>query len=346
MNKRTALVLLVGLAATACAANRRERVGRRDAPPNPPNPGNPPQPPVPVADAIDGVWRDEARNRDIPWRLRWPPGSSACALVIHSHGLGGSREGGDVWGRAWREAGIAVLHIQHRGSDIEVLRDGGMRSLRSAASSQQLRARAEDVRFVVSEVIRQTGLGGAPWSRVRTDAIGLSGHSFGAHTVQAVAGQRFARPAEGLQDDRLRAFIAFSPTLGRGLSPQQQFAGATRPFMLLTGTHDGSPLDDDLTGADRAKVYDALPPGQRALLWVEGADHATFGGGTGAPLSRQAARALQRHQDAERDEALHQQRIARITTDWWRATLLGDASAQASLRVPQGLGPNDRWRMD
>jgi predicted dienelactone hydrolase len=188
--------------------------------------------------------------------------------------------------------------------------------------------------------------GNAPWARVRSNAIGVSGHSFGAHTVQAVAGQWTVVSAAGWQDERIRAFIAFSPSLAKGLTPEQQFAGVTRPFMALTGSHDGSPLDDDLTGADRAKVYDALPPGQRALLWIDGADHVTFGGGTGAPLSRQAARALKRHDQAERDEAVHQERIARITTEWWRAKLLGDANAQAALRAPQGLGLNDRWRMD
>ncbi len=41
---------------------------------------------------------------------------------------------------------------------------------------------------------------------------------------------------------------------------------------------------------------------------------------------------MRRHPDAERDEAQHQQRITRATTDWWRAMLLGDAMAQQSLR--------------
>jgi predicted dienelactone hydrolase len=171
-------------------------------------------------------------------------------------------------------------------------------------------------------------------------------HSFGAHTVQAVAGQRFARPAQGAKEERLRAFIAFSPTLGRGLDPQQQFADVTRPFLAATGSHDTSAIDTDLTGADRARVYDALPSGQRALLWVDGADHITFGGGTGVALSRQAARTLRRHDEAERNEAQHQALIARITSDWWRAHLLDDPSARAALRAPAGLGGQDRWRMD
>lgn len=340
MHKRHALIFLAGLATSGCAAGRRERAWRRSEPP--PATSSPPS----SAEGQDDLWRDAARGRDIPWRLRWPEGSGTCPLVIHSHGLGGNRDGAEVWGRAWRDAGIAVMHLQHRGSDTAVLQDGGVRALRSAASAEQLRARVEDVQFVVSELTRRAAAGEAPWSRVRVNALGLSGHSFGAHTVQAVAGQRFARANEIAKDDRIRAFIAFSPSMGRGLSPQQQFAGVTRPFFCLTGTHDGSPLDDDLTGAERARVYDALPPGQRALLWVDGADHSTFGGGTGVALSRQAARTLKRHEEAVRNEALHQALIARVTSDWWRAHLLDDPSARAALRAPAGLGSNDRWRMD
>jgi predicted dienelactone hydrolase len=344
MHKRQALIFLSALVTSGCAAGRRERAWRRSEPqPITPSPSPSPQTSV---QAHDNLWRDPARGRDVAWRLRWPEGSGPCPLVIHSHGLGGNREGGEVWGRAWRDAGIAVLHLQHRGSDTDVLHDGGLRALRSAASAEQLRARVEDVRFVVSELIRRAAAGESPWSGVRVNALGLSGHSFGAHTVQAVAGQRFARAAESALDDRIRAFIAFSPSLGAGLSPQQQFAGVTRPFLCLTGSHDGSPLDDELTGFDRARVYDALPPGQRALLWVNGADHSTFGGGTGVPLSRQAVRTLKRHEEAMRNEALHQALIARVTSDWWRAHLLDDPGARAALRAPSGLGFNDRWRMD
>ena len=265
----------------------------------------------------------------MPLRLRWPEGSGPCALILHSHGLGGNREGGDLWGRAWQAAGFAVLHLQHPGSDSEVLRSDGIRGIRTAASAEQLRARVADVHFVIDEVLRRAARGDASWARVRRDGIGVSGHSFGAHTVQALAGQRFPVAAEGAADARIRAFVAFSPSLGASrLSPQDQFSRVTRPFLAVTGSNDNDPLGGDKTGADRARVFDGLPAGQRALLWIEGADHATFGGNS----QRRAARLMRRHPDAERDEAQHQARIARATTDWWRATLLGDATAQQSLR--------------
>jgi predicted dienelactone hydrolase len=296
----------------------------------------------------DESWHDAARSRQLPMRLRWPDGSAPCALVVHSHGLGGNREGGDAWGHAWRRAGLAVLHVQHPGSDTETLREG-LRALRGAASADQLIARAADMRFVLDEVERRVRAGGSPWSRVRVDAIGASGHSFGAQTVLALAGKRFPVRASAFAEPRFRAFIAFSPALGREdrATPAQQFGAIERPMLLLTGSLDGDPLNQAFSGEDRARVYEGLPAGRatRSLLWLDGADHMTFGGnGERARAARRARR--KREPLAAEREAAHHALIARTSTLWWRAHLLGDADAVAALRAPQGLAPGDRWQSD
>ena len=296
------------------------------------------------AAAHDDTWRDPRRERDVPVRVRWPAGEGPCALIVHSHGLGGSRDGGDVWGRAWQQAGFAVLHLQHAGSDTEVLRSG-MRALRAAASAEQLRARVADMRFAVDEITRRAQQREPGWSRVRLDALGAAGHSFGAATVQALAGQRFPVAASGISEPRFKAFVAFSPSPGQSRAPADVFAAVTRPFLVVTGSLDSDALGRGLTGADRAGVYDALPSGQRALLWLEGADHMSFAGNAGQRL-RARAGPLKREPVAAELEAQHHQRVAAITTLWWRAKLLGDAGAVAALRAPLGLGEGDRWRQD
>ena len=289
------------------------------------------------AAVVDESWHDPRRDRHLPLRIRWPEGSAPCALIVHSHGLGGNRGGGDVWGEAWRRAGLAVVHVQHPGSDTEVLRDG-LLALRKAASGDQLRERVADVKFLIDEVERRARANEVAWSRVRLDSLGLSGHSFGAHTVQAIAGQRFLVAAEGVADARFKAFIAFSPSPGQAANA---FAGVTRPFLTLTGTHDDDPLRNTMTGEDRARVYDSLPPGRRALLWLDGADHMSFGGNSEA-----GARARRRERSAAAGEERHQALISDVTTLWWRAHLLGDAAALDMLRSPSGLGEGDRWRSD
>jgi predicted dienelactone hydrolase len=293
------------------------------------------------AAVADEVWLDSRRNRELPLRMRWPDGDAPCALVLHSHGLGGSREGGDVWGQAWRAAGVAVLHVQHPGSDTVVLRQG-MAALRTAASAEQLGERVADMQFVVDEVARRAERRDPGWMRIRTDALGASGHSFGAHTVQALAGQRYPVPAPRAADPRFKAFIAFSPSPGQA---ENAFAAVTRPFLAITGSGDSDPLRHAMSGEGRARVYDGLPPGQRALLWLDGADHMTFGG-NGEQRLRAQFGPLKRTPGAADSEPRHHEIVAAVTTLWWRAHLLGDASAMSALQSPQGMAAGDRWRRD
>jgi predicted dienelactone hydrolase len=295
----------------------------------------------------DGAWTDAARQRSVPWRLRLPDLTSAGAgpwpLVLFSHGLGGSLDAGTVWGEAWAAGGMAVLHLQHPGSDTETLR-AGLRQLKAAASAEQLVARVQDVRFVLDELARRAARGEAPWTQMHADAIGLAGHSFGAQTTQAIAGQRYPVATDG-SDPRPRAFIAFSPSQTRGgrLSVGEAFGGITRPFLAITGSEDGDPFGTFDSGEPRAQVYQGLPPGQRALLWLDGADHMTFGG---QDLRGAAAFGpFRRHGPAAERQAAHHAAVARITTDWWRAQLLADAAAREALRQPAGLGDRDRWQL-
>ena len=297
-----------------------------------------------AAAVVDDDWADVRRDRSLPLRIRWPDGNASCALVVHSHGLGGSREGGDVWGEAWRQAGFAVLHVQHPGSDTLVLRSG-MAALRRAASAEQLQARVADMQFVLDEITRRARAREPGWTRVRADALGASGHSFGAVTVQALAGQRFPVAAAGIAEPRFKAFIAFSPSPGQGRAVDESFAAVVRPFLGITGSFDSDPLGRGLTGERRASVYDGLPRGQRALLWLDGADHMSFGGNAEQRL-RARAGPLKREPDAAAREPEHHRLVAAISTLWWRATLLGDAQSAAALHAPPGLGAGDRWQQD
>ena len=65
----------------------------------------------------------------------------------------------------------------------------------------------------------------------------------------------------------------------------------------------------------------------------------TFAGDAGV-----RGESLARHAQARALQAQHHALVAEITTDWWRAHLLGDAQALGRLARPAGLGPGDRWQ--
>ena len=294
----------------------------------------------------DGEWSDRSRARSMPWRLRTPEGSGPWPLIVYSHGLGGSRAGGDAWAQAWRAAGFAVLSLQHPGSDIEVLR-GGLARLREAATAAQLLARVADVRFALDELERRQREAEPTWKDVDLGAIGMAGHSFGAQTTQAIAGQRFPVPSD-LADSRPRAFIALSPSASRVQRPvQEQFGAIARPFLAVTGSLDGDPFGSFEGGEPRARIFEGLPPGQRGLLWLDGADHMTFAGNHERRINGPGPFA--RSPRAQQLEVEHHGHVARISALWWRATLLRDALAMAQLRTAvqdPGLAAPSRLAID
>lgn len=287
-----------------------------------------------------GQWRDQSRLRDIPWRLRLPEGDRPVPLVVFSHGLGGSLDGGTEWARAWAEAGVATLHLQHPGSDRAIWR-GGLPAVKAAASAEQLIERGHDVQFAVEQLLKLQKERQGPWARVRPDALGMSGHSFGAQTALATAGRDFQlRSAPDLTVSAFKAFAAFSPSAGH-------FPGSiksiTRPMLCLTGSLDSNPLGQERDGRYRRAVYDALPAGAKAQLWLEGADHMSFGGGERGAGFGQRLLGRERERAPEKLAAHHEALIKSITTDWWRWRLLDDEGASARLKSPKGLNADDEW---
>jgi len=345
MQRRALLASLLAapaaaLASQAPAARWRERLAAAR--------GRSPSP-APAQDTNALQWLDPQRQRSLPLRLRLPPGTGVAPLVLFSHGLGGNLDAGTRWAQAWAQAGIATLHLQHPGSDTVVLRTGGMAALKSVANATQLAERARDVHFVLNELANRQRAGDALLQRLDLQAIGVAGHSFGAHTSMAVAGQRFAREGAALADPRPRAFAAFSPSPGQHDDPRGAFADIRRPVLCLTGSLDADALSlasprgrEAAERADRGHwrraVFDALPAGDKAELWLEGADHATFAGSAPAPGRTRPPAALE-------GAAHHDALIAQTTTLWWQAQLQDDERARDALqRPPAALRTGDQWR--
>jgi predicted dienelactone hydrolase len=287
-------------------------------------------------DLQDEVWSDTARNRDVPALVRWPA-AQAKGVVIFSHGQGGKRTGADVWGLAWAQAGFLVVHLQHPGSDAAAVKSLG--AFNKSMAPEQLVARVGDVKFAMDEIARRQRAGQARWAEVPQDHMALAGHSFGARTAQAMAGQAFPK-ASGWSgaDRRIKAFIALSPSLGRGATPAQakeDAKGMTRPMLLVSGSLDGEILNNGESVASRRMVYDVLPSGAKSFLWLNGADHMTFAG-----VAKQIPSNFIVRRDAATlaAEQAHHLRVAVITTAWLKEQLLAQP-----MGTPGGLAAGDIW---
>jgi predicted dienelactone hydrolase len=291
----------------------------------------------------DAVWRDEARGRDLPVRIRMPDGSAQVPVVLFSPGLGGNTAGGTLWGQAWAARGIAVVHLQHPGSDPAVYQgaaDAADRRarVRAAASGEQLAARVSDAGFVVDELTKRRSEGPCYLSRLDLKRLGIAGHSMGSWTAQALAGQRYGGGAT-LRDPRFVAAIGFSPSALTAGDLTASFGGITIPFFSITGTADGLPpartgQPDNLAQrqataiAERSGPFNGMPPGGKYLLIFDGAGHMDFAGRI--------------------DLVSRKPHIANVTTAattaFWGAALLGDKADAAWLArdLKAALNPGDR----
>jgi predicted dienelactone hydrolase len=279
---------------------------------------------------LDLVVNDTGRQRSIPVLVYLPSQKSPAPVALFSHGLGGSREGSGYLGRHWAARGYIAVFVQHPVSDTSVWQE----AMKQAASPQNFLLRVKDIPAVLDQLQRWNETEDhALAGRLDPRRIGMSGHSFGAVTTQAVSGQRMGRGNISFTDSRIKAAIAFSPSSPRGGNPKQAFGSVKIPWMLMTGTKDIALIG----GADmqsRLAVFPALPPGHKYELVLHGAEHSAF---TERPLPG----------DTEKRNPNHHRVILALSTAFWDTWLCEDAAAKAWL---DGAGPrsvmerNDQWR--
>lgn len=291
---------------------------------------------------IDASWRDSARQRDLPLRLRLPETASPTPVILFSHGLGGSRRGGAEWAEHWASHGFAVITVQHSGSDEALWKDKPpgerLAALRSGASIAEFLARIADVKFVVGELSRRQQAGEPEVARLDLDRIGMSGHSFGAVTTLFLGGQRppasvvgpISPPAGFLAERRLRAFVALSPQAA-GSDLERQFASFTRPALLVTGTLDGQPFPGiGASPSQRLLLFEAMPAaGNKFLLVVDKADHMFFNGSRGL---RDFGTSGREAVDFDAVEARGYRKVKSVSTAYWAAFLRDDDAAARWLK--------------
>jgi predicted dienelactone hydrolase len=280
-------------------------------------------------------WVDAARGRTIPIRIYYPKGAlGPFPVILFSHGLGGSRDGYRYLGERWASRGFVSVHLQHPGSDGELLEQPRpMQALRKAAADPaNALERPRDVTFALNTLARLNGEGAFPLKgRLDMTRVGVGGHSFGAYTALTVSGRRFEKGGGmvTLVDPRVKACVALSsPSQGKERDCPT-YRGFRAPCLHMTGTEDGSSQGrpagegsmDQLIGntpvAYRRVPYDCITGSDQYLVTFQGGDHMVFSG-----RARQTPKATDAH---------FQQLVRMATTAFWDATLQGDPTAKAWL---------------
>jgi len=294
-----------------------------------------------LAAPLDFTVHDAKRERDLPIRVYLPAASKAAPVVLFSHGLGGSRENNPYLGKHWSALGYVVVFVQHPGSDESVWKGQGPAripmAMKQAASVQNFILRAADIPAVLDQLTRwNADEAHALRGRLDLTRVGMSGHSFGAVTTQAVSGQTMPI-GNSLNDPRIKAAVMMSPSVPAAGNAERAFGSVNIPWLLMTGTKDVARIGAMTIGGDldsRLGVYPALPPGDKYELVLQDAEHGAFG-----------ERALPG--EGNQRNPNHHRVILALSTAFFDAFLKGDAEAKTWLN---GDGPrtvmekDDKWQ--
>ncbi len=282
--------------------------------------------------------RDAKGSRTLPIRIYLPETNKPAPVILFSHGLGGSRDNNPYLGNHWAKRGYIAVFVQHPGSDESVWKDSErlqrMAEMKKAASLENLMLRGHDIPVVIDALMTWNAAKKNPLhDRFDLKHIGMSGHSFGAITTQAVAGQTIGGGRLSFLEPRVSAAVMMSPSIPKLGDPAKAFKSIKIPCLLMTGTLDDSPISDS-KAADRLKVFPNLTHAPAWQVVFAKATHMSFG-----------ERDLQG--DSENENRYHKAILA-LTTAFWDTQLRGDNDARAWLNGPgarAALVREDNWEM-
>ncbi len=268
-------------------------------------------------------WIDQKRDRKVPVKIYYPKsGDGPFPVIVFSHGLGGSREGYEYLGRYWASHGYVSAHVQHLGSDDEVwkgkpISEIGEDMRKAAANLMNASNRPPDVSFAIDQLEKMNREDSPLKGRLALDKIGVAGHSFGAFTTLAIAGESFVTPGGrrvSMPDPRVKAVIAMSAPVTMGERDfDSAFAKIRIPCLHMTGTRDSSPIGET-RAEDRRVPFDHMNSADQFLITFKDGDHMIFSG-------------RGRMRGSEKDE-FFQSYIKVSSIAFWDAYLQNDAAAK------------------
>ena len=223
------------------------------------------------------VLRDNKQGKELQLKITYPDGKGKFPVIIWSHGAYGSKDSYEPLIRHWAGYGYVCIQANHSDSRSLGVRFG------DRAAFKDWKSRPRDVSFVIDSLDEIASEVQGLAEKMDRAAIGVGGHSYGAHTAQLVAGVTTTSGRRGEReshtDKRPQAFLLISPQGTGEMLDRNSWRELTRPAMVITGSMDNSKRTNK-SYTWRMEPFDYAPPGNKYLLFIQGADH-SFGGITG-----------------------------------------------------------------
>lgn len=247
---------------------------------------------VEVADGL--TLRDQARGKDLPYKVSYPKADGRYPLIVFSHGFGGNKDAFSTVSRHWAGHGYVVVQPTHadglgrRAGDRNAaggrpgrLGAGGL--LAGLNDPNRIADRVADLVLVLDSLAAVEKATPGLEGRIDDRRVGVGGHSFGAYTAMLIGGVTVDLGGERGRSFRDRRVTCILPISAQGTGQQGltegSWAGLTIPMMTITGTRDQGVGGQ---GVDwKKEPYAFSPPGSKYLVVIDEANHLSFGGGLG-----------------------------------------------------------------
>lgn len=280
----------------------------------------------------DITLRDDKRGKDIECRVHYPEAGDKLPLIVFSHGFGADKTAFATISKHVAEHGYVVVHPSHNdgfGRSGAKQGAGGFKGLRSGGGlagvmndPAKVEGRVGDVTFILDAIEQLTAKVPELKGRIDTTRIGVGGHSYGAYTSMLIGGVTAdlgGQKARSFADPRVKCIL---PISGQGTGQQgltePSWANLKLPMMTMTGSRDQGAGGQ---GPDwKKEPFKFSPPGDKYLVFIEGANHVSFGGFGG------------RESDITRV-------VKAMTLAFWDAYLKGNEKAKVALKSGEVVKP-------
>ena len=221
-------------------------------------------------------------------------------LVVYLPGLGEPATAGQLWRKAWAEAGYSVVSIQPAALTEEIwgsrqAREGDFQGMaREKYTVQESIARLRMLDTALAEIRRRAAAGTAPYSQADPTNIVLAGFELGAYTASLAAGERMSGTAgervSGAAGERvpvntparkpdIRALITLSPYYNRNTTDAEaRYEAMSLPVLAITGSDDDDPFHLVRDPELRKSPWRLMPSGAKYLLSITGGTHTMLAG--------------------------------------------------------------------